>query len=100
MNQAEIALSESSGTVAGALPCWPSVRHTESVSRASQVGQPAALAIVEDIGWAAGCPTLDTDPVWRMLPPSGQCYKVQCLHRSVAQASLRRSLKPSTIDSE
>lgn len=78
MNQSAISLCESS--VAGAaLPCWPKCPpHRISVKGFASRTIGSLNSSFEAFLAAADGPTLDTDPVRRMLPPSGQCSEVQC----------------------
>ena len=78
MNQSAISLCESSVANA-ALPRWPECpSHGISVKGfASRTIGSLGCSFAVFLAAADG-PTLDTDPVRRMLPPSGQCLKVEC----------------------
>jgi hypothetical protein len=69
----------SSSSVGVALSCWPECpHHGISVKGfASRTIGSLGCSFAAFLAAADG-PTLDTDPVMRMLPPSGQCLQVQC----------------------
>ena len=69
----------SSSSVGVALSCWPECPpHRISVKGfASRTIGSLGCSFAAFLAAADG-PTLDTDPVRRMLPPSGQCLEVQC----------------------